>query len=197
MTATEPTPAPRPEQARALEYMRRKGTESTFAEIRGRVAATFARFGELIEPLDAPLAQRGPRPGAWSVQEVVDHLLVTDRWSLAQLRELLAGRSVDEAIPASLQSESPLDRDWAELRSDFRELHAEILATLDGASDDVSLAVTAPVVMVVKCAEPDGTMVPIHWPHRFDPKAYAILLHAHSREHIAQIERTLGELQSS
>ena len=193
---SDETPQPlRPEQVRALDYLRRKGTESTFDEIRGRVAATFERFAELIDGLDAETARRSPRAGAWSAQEVVDHLLVTDRRSLEQLRELLAGRSVDDVIPASLQSVEPLATDWDSLRAEFRALHAEILATLDTATDDLSLApASAPVVMVVQCAEPDGRLVPVHWGQRFDPKAYALILHAHSRQHIGQIERTLAEL---
>ena len=127
-------PTLRPEQTRALDYLRRKGTESTFADIRSRVAATFERFAELIDGLDEATARRSPRPGAWSAQEVVDHLLVTDRRSLEQLRELLAGRSIDDAIPASLQSANPLAADWETLRSDFETLHAEILAALDTAT---------------------------------------------------------------
>ena len=50
---------------------------------------------------------------------------------------------------------------------------------------------TAAVRMVVKCATPDGTLQAVSWDHRFDWKAYAILLHAHNREHIAQVHRIL------
>ena len=50
--------------------------------------------------------------------------------------------------------------------------------------------------MVVKCADPDGSLRPVHWLERFDWKAFAILLHAHNREHMAQIQRTLAALEA-
>ena len=46
--------------------------------------------------------------------------------------------------------------------------------------------------MVVKCAGSDGTLAPVSWVERFDWKAYSILLHAHNREHIAQVQRILS-----
>jgi len=46
--------------------------------------------------------------------------------------------------------------------------------------------------MVVKCARPDGALEPVSWLERFDWKAFSVLLHAHNREHIAQVERILN-----
>ncbi|HSF40798.1 MAG TPA: hypothetical protein VLT87_13470 [Thermoanaerobaculia bacterium] len=106
---------------------------------------------------------------------------------------MLAGESVDNPIPASLQSPHPLEREWTALLRELRAVHQDILGLLAAAKDDLPLIATAPVRMVVKCAGPDGTLEPVSWLERFDWKAYSILLHAHNREHIAQIERILNE----
>jgi hypothetical protein len=180
-----------PEQQRALEYVRRRGTEASVDSIRSRVAATYSEIEAIAEGVPAERARRRPAPSSWSVHEVVDHLIESDRPAVDQLAELLAGRSVGAPIPASLQSPQPSSTDWPALLDQFRAVHQRILALLDAATDDIPLTGTAPVEMVVKCAASDGTLQPVHWIERFDWKAYAILLHAHSREHIGQIERIL------
>jgi hypothetical protein len=193
VTASEASPPStlRPEQERALAYARRRGSEASLADIRGRVAATFAELDALLATVDAERARRAP-PSGWCVQEVADHLLVSDRPAVEQLGELLAGRSPAAAIPASLQSAAPLTADWASLRGELAGVHAVLVALLDETRDDVPLAASAPVQMVVKCADEDGTLHPVQWLERFDWKAFAILLHAHNREHIAQVQRILA-----
>jgi DinB superfamily len=184
----------RPEQERALSYARRRGTEAPLDEIRSRVASTFSEFEALVAPLPPDVARTRPSPSAWSVQEVIDHLVVSDTLALDQLTQLLRNESSDTPIPASLQSPHPLDTEWPSLLSKFTPLHQQILAVLYGASDGIPLSATAPVEMVVKCTSDDGQIAPVHWIQRFDWKAFAILLHAHNREHIAQVQRTLGSL---
>lgn len=185
-----------PEQERALAYARRRGTEAPLAGIRERVAASYALFEERVAEIPAELARRRPAPGAWSVQEVVDHLVESDAPATGQLESLLAGRDVDEPIPAGLQSSDPLALDWDELRTRFREVHRTVLERLDGASDDLPQEASAPVVMVVKHARPDGSLEPVHWIERFDWKAFSILIHAHNREHLDQVERALAALEA-
>jgi hypothetical protein len=46
--------------------------------------------------------------------------------------------------------------------------------------------------MVIKRARPDGSFEPVHWVERFDWKAFAVLIHAHNREHVDQVERILA-----
>jgi hypothetical protein len=179
-----------PEQQRALDYARRRGTEAPVESIRSRVAATFTAVEDLVERVPAEVARRQPAPSAWSVQEVVDHLVVSDRPAVQQLADLLAGRPVASPIPAGLQSAS--DVEWDELRRRFRAVHRDLLAVLATADDETPTAAKAPVEMVVKCVTADGTQRPVRWLERFDWKAFAILIHAHNREHIAQIERTLA-----
>lgn len=181
-----------PEQLRALAYVRKRGTEAPLDSIRTRVAGTYSELRALVEAVPAEVARERRSTSGWSVQEVVDHLVESDRRAVDQLGLLLAGESVDTPIPASLQSPRPLDRDWSALLHELRAVHQGILDLLAAATDDLPLTATAPVQMVVKCAGPDGTLTPVSWLERFDWKAYSILLHAHNREHIAQVERILN-----
>jgi hypothetical protein len=187
----------RPEQLQALGYARRRGSESPVAEIRARVANTYRDIEALVAAVPAETARRRPAEGAWSVLEVVDHLVVSDEPAAAQLADLLAGHSRHDVIPASLQSPGANELDWDDLRRRFATVHATIVGLLATASDDLPIAATAPVEMVVKCAAADGSRKAVHWIERFDWKAFAILLHAHNREHIGQIERTLARLRGA
>lgn len=184
--------SPLPEQQRALAYARRRGTEAPLDSIRDRIAGTYAAIEARVETLPAGIAREHRQTSLWSIQEVVDHLVESDRPAIQQLAELLAGRTVDTPIPASLQSARPLDHEWSDLLRQFRRVHQEIVDLLATATDDLPTTATAPVQMVVKCAGADGVLRPVSWLERFDWKAYAILLHAHNREHLAQIERILS-----
>lgn len=185
----------RPEQERALDYVRRRGTESLLSDIRSRVAGTYAEFEALVDTVSADQARTRPEPSGWCVQEIVDHVSVSDRLALGQLTRFLAGETVEPPIPAGLQSAAPLELDWRDLVAGFREIHRSLLATLDALSDEVPLAGSIPVEMVVKCAGADGSLGPVHWVQSFDWKAFAILLSIHNREHIAQMQRTLASFE--
>jgi DinB family protein len=187
----------RPEQTRVLEYLRAKGTEATIPELREHLAATFRKIEALLDAVPADLRSAAPGPGRWSVHEVVDHLVESHRRAVEQLRFLVAGRRpISSAIPASLQSAAPLERPWDDLLAELLSIHRGFLDLVDGTSDGTSLAVTAPVVMVVKAAQGDGA-IPLEWEEELDWKAYAQAFRAHTAEHRAQIERTLGELGKS
>jgi len=182
----------RAEQKRALDYARRRGTDAPVEAIRERVAATFATLDALVETIAPAVARDHRSTSAWSIHEVVDHLVESDRPAVEQLAQLLAGQSVEKAIPASLQSAAPLAKDWNDLRAQLRGVHSDLLAVIAVATGDEPTVATASVQMVVKCAAADGTLEPVAWLERFDWKAFAILLHAHNREHIAQIQRILA-----
>ena len=77
------------------------------------------------------------------------------------------------------------------LLQNFRTVHTMVLDVLGRANDSTPQTAVAAVQMVVKCAASDGTLRPVSWVHFFDWKAFAILLHAHNREHIAQVHRIL------
>ena len=181
-----------PEQKRALVYARKRGTLAPFSDIQARVAGTYAEIEGLVASIPAATAREHRPTSLWSIQEVVDHLVESDRPVAHQLQRLLAGNDVADPIPASLQSADPLGADWHELIQRFRTVHENVLDVLATARDTTPLSATAAVQMVVKCAGPDCTLAPVSWVERFDWKAYSILLHAHNREHIAQIHRILN-----
>lgn len=179
----------RPEQARALAYIRAKGTEAPLARVRERVAAAFAEIEALLGSIEEAEARARPLPG-WCVQEVVDHLIESHRPAVDQLEAVFAGRPPGEAIPAGLLSADPLDRSWSALLDDLRAVHARFLARLAG-EDVPAGSARIPVVMVVKVREPDGSLVPVHWVEEFDAKASALVIGLHTREHRDQIQRIL------
>jgi hypothetical protein len=181
-----------PEQLRALSYAHKRGTNAPLDSIQTRVASTYAEFEAMVDAVPPELAREHRTSSLWSVQEVVDHLVQTDRRAVEQLAQLLAGQSVDTPIPASLQSSSPLALDWAALLCEFHNVHQDIFDLLAAAADDLLTVATAPVQMVVKCVAPDGTVKPVSWVERFNWKAFSIVLHAHNREHIAQVQRILN-----
>lgn len=196
-SSTEPPPRLRPEQEAALAYARRRGTEAPVAAIAERLRRTFGELDALLDTVPEALAARSPAPGAWSVHEVVDHLVVSHRRATAQLRELLAGRKpADGPIPAGLQSPTPEATPWSELAEEIERVHQTFLRVVESANDATPLEARAPVVMVVKCVRPDGSLEPVHWVESFDWKAFAILFRMHAHEHLGQIRRVLAAVEA-
>jgi hypothetical protein len=191
--SSEP-PAPlRPEQERALAYLRENGTELPVALIRERVAAAFASLERIAGGVGEAAARAHPLPGEWSVQEVLDHLVETHRASIGELRGLLDGRRPPgPPIPAALQSPNPFARALADLLRDLGAAHAEVLALLDAAPADHATPARAPVVMVINAREPDGRERPLHWIEELDWKAYAVVFRLHVLDHLTQIRKTLA-----
>ena len=186
----------RPEQRRALDYVRAKGSEAPAAEVRRRVAAALAEIEELLATTPASRTSRRPEPTRWSIHEVVDHLVESHRPAVRDLELLLAGQSpAGGPIPAGILSPDPFRRPWPEICADLREVHRELLALLAGAGDETPTTARAAVEMVVRCATPDGGTEPVHWVERFDWKAHALLLGVHTREHAGQIRRIDGVLR--
>jgi len=186
------TTAWRPEQVKAREYLDAKGSRLPVAQIRERVAAAFAAIEGALAGVSEADARRRPLSGEWTVHEVVDHLVETHRPSIRELRDLLAGRRpAREPIPAGLQSRAPMDRQWAELLGQLSALHAETLAVLEGAAEELVTDARAPVVMVINARDPDGQMRPLHWIEELDWKAYAIVFRLHVLDHLTQVKKTL------
>jgi hypothetical protein len=188
----EPRVTLRPEQERALGYLRENGTEAPRRRIRERVAAAFAALERVVKGVAEADARARPVPGEWSVLEVVDHLVETHRASIGELRDLLDDRRpVGGPIPAALQSADPSGRPWADLVSDLVRSQAEVLSILDAVSTDGLGAARAPVVMVINAREADGRERPLHWVEELDWKAYAIIFRLHVLDHLNQIRKTL------
>jgi len=180
-------------RATAREYFRTRGTDAPLATIRTRVADALAALEQLIDGVDGATAAR--RPGSdWSVQEIVDHLLETERASLDELWCLLAGRRPPGGpIPAGLQSPAPLTRPWSWLCRELRTVHRDLLATLDGVPETYATEARVALVMVVNVEEA-GVRRPYEWVEDVDWKSYAIVLRVHAIDHMNQARKVLAAL---
>jgi DinB family protein len=186
-----------PEQIRALDYLKRKGTDTPADEIRRKVAGMVVKLEEAVDAVPVSLREVSPGPGRWSVQEIVDHLVESHRPALAQLEALLKGRTPETpAVPASLQSADPFSWSWSLLVDELSRVHDSLWDLIRDATDEHPLHVRAPIVMVVKVARPDGSLEPVQWEERLDWKAFVQALRVHSLEHVAQIERTVAEVSA-
>lgn len=187
----------RPEQIKAREYLRDKGSRLTAAKVHERVAAGFAALEAFLDGVTEAEAGVRALPGEWSIQEVVDHLVETHRPSLGELHDLLGGRRPPgEPIPAGLQSRDPLARPWPGLLRELKQLQTEVVGALAPAPDRLTGA-RAPVVMVINVKEADGCETPLHWIEELDWKAYAIVFRLHVLDHLGQARKTLRALREA
>lgn len=200
-TMTAPTmdraEAPLPEQVRANDYLRRKGTLAPVAVLREQLAAAFRGieegFGQ-VAPQERALV---PAPGAWSPHQILDHLVISHEPALLQLATLLRGETPGGiAIPADLSTPGADRRPWDELAGALATLHRRFEALLAGVDDARSLAPKAVIEMVVKAETGGPAPVPLHWFEELDWKAFVQALRVHTREHQAQLDRTLVTLRA-
>jgi hypothetical protein len=186
----------RPERTAALEYLRRKGTDAPVAKLLSGLRSTFRTFEQTIERVPEAVRSRRPGATAWSVHEIVDHLVQTHRPAVRELRALCAGVPPDGGpIPARLRSANPFDRTWAALVVDLMDVHAQVVGLVEEAGDTTPVTAKAPFVIVVKSQGPGAPEV-IEWVEALDWKAYAQALRIHTHEHNAQVERTLTALHA-
>lgn len=177
-----------PDQTRAVEYLRRKGTEAPVADVRSKVAETFRELDELVAGIPAEVVRTRPRPGRWCVQEVVDHMIQSHRPAGEELAGLLQGRAPEgDPIPAHLQSPDAMEKDWPALVREMSAVHGRFADLVAEAPEDAVLEVRAPLVMVI-----DGR----EWIEDLDWKAYAMAFRAHALGHAGQIRAILAELSS-
>ncbi|MCC6155267.1 MAG: DinB family protein, partial [Candidatus Hydrogenedentes bacterium] len=181
-----------PEQIRAIDFLRLKGTQAELPKLREQLVKAFVTLETLAD--DVPPAWRAVRPrgGAWSVHEVVDHLVATHRLAASELRELVAGRRpVGEPIAPGLVSDDPFAVTWDALVSQLREVHRDFLDAANAGEEDTPLDLRTPIVMVVKVPGADGKPTPIAWSYDLDWKAYVQAFRFHTLEHVEQIKRIL------
>lgn len=175
-----------PEQTRAVEYLRRSGTQAPVADIRRKVAETFRELDELVAGIPEAAVRVRPRPGRWCVQEVVDHLIVSHRPAGEELAGLLQGETPEgEPIPAHLQSPDVMEKEWPALVREMSAVHERFASLVAEAPEDTPLQARAPLVMVIEGME---------WIEELDWKAYAIAFRAHALGHAGQIRAILAEL---
>src|SRR5262245_49602993 len=124
-------------KAKARDYFRTRCTEAPAATIRASIREACESLETFLASVPAPAANVAPRPGEWSIQETVDHLVETYRPGLDELRCPLGGESPPgEPIPASLRSKAPRLRPWPWLLREVKEIHGDVGAMLAAVPDD-------------------------------------------------------------
>ena len=175
-------------RARLMAHIRSRGTDADPAAVHQKLSGTYAQFDGLLAGLSAEAATAAPSPGEWSVRDVVDHLLESERAGLDELRCLVAGEvPPGPPIPASLRSKAPQHRPWPWLLAEMARTHADILAVVASGPAYAPGEPTAPGVF---WAEVAGE--PVEWIEEMDWRAYAAVLRVHTLEHLAQIRAILG-----
>jgi len=184
-------------RAAAVEYLRRKGTEAPVSKLIAGLRSAAQRFEQTIEGVPEELRSRRPSAAAWSVHEIVDHLVESNRPAVAELRQLCQGTSPGGGpIPAHLTSPDARQRPWPDLVAELKRINAELIAIVAAASDTTPLEARAASVIVVKVpGEPKPAV--LEWVERLDWKAYTQALRIHMHEHTAQVERTVSAVSQS
>jgi hypothetical protein len=187
----------RPECTAAVDYLRRTGTEAPIAKLAAGLRTIFARLERAADRTPSNVRSQRPSAYAWSVHEIVDHLVETHRAAAEELRSLSAGiEPAGGPIPARLRSISPFARPWPVLFEELKEIHGRIIETVANADPTVPLTARAPFVMVLKVNAAHGIDV-VEWEERLDWKAYAQGIRVHCHEHLAQIERTVAAVHGA
>jgi len=83
----------RPEQAAAVAYLKRKGTEASAARLQAGLKATFRQFEQALDRVPEAVRSRRLSTSAWSIHEIGDHLVESHRPAVMELRDLCAGIS--------------------------------------------------------------------------------------------------------
>jgi hypothetical protein len=176
-----------PEQRRALDYLKRKGTQASIEVLREQTREAFASVERSFAGVAAHERVMAPAGGKWSPHEILDHLVLSHGPAVSQLASLLEGVSPgDLAIPADLHR-APHERpEWDVSLSQLAAIHQELLALLDAASGEHSLEPTAVVEMVVKIGSERRC-----WHERLDWKAFVQGIRVHTLEHENQLRKTL------
>jgi hypothetical protein len=168
---------------RIMAHVRSRGTDADPAAVHQKLAAAYAQFDGTLAGLSEETATAVPAPGEWSVRDVADHLLESERPGLDEIRCLVAGEvPPGPPVPASLRSKAPRHRPWPWLVAELARVHADILAAVAGGPAPSAGEPTAPGVF---WAEVNGE--PAEWIEELDWRAYAAVLRVHTLEHLGQI----------
>jgi hypothetical protein len=182
-----------PEQVRARDYLVRKGTLAPLAPLRMKLRETFAKIEGAFDSVAAEERDRVPAPGKWSPREILDHLVLSHGPAIPQMKSLLSGVSPEGvAVPAGLHRPHEERPSWAELRVRLGEIHRQLTALLDQATDDLSLEPKAVIEMVIKVDDQ-----PRHWFESIDWKALTQAIRVHTLEHDHQLQRTLTGIRET
>src|SRR2546423_14504993 len=93
---------------RIMAHIRSRGTDAPPAAVHQKLAAAYSQFDTTLAGLAEGVATAVPAPGEWSVRDVADHLLESERPGLDELRCLAAGEAPPgPPLPARLRSRAP------------------------------------------------------------------------------------------
>lgn len=183
----------RPEQQRALDYLERKGTQASAADVRGQMEKAFTRLEARLESLAGHPTHDRPSEHVWSLVEIVDHLVESHRPAVVQLRAALRGEDPGPPIPAGLVSDAARSVGWSETVAALQAVHRSFLDALSEAADPSAIGGPSsskiPVVMVVRAEASDGTPEVLEWVEELHWKAFAVAFRVHTLEHLAQLDR--------
>src|SRR5436853_2325375 len=116
---------------RIMAHVRSRGTDAEPAAVHQKLAAAYAQFDTTLAGLSPEEAGAAPAPGEWSVRDVADHMLESERPGLDEMRCLVAGEAPGgPPIPASLRSKAPQHRPWPWLCSELARLHGDLVETV-------------------------------------------------------------------
>jgi DinB family protein len=185
---TAPTETFEAVRDRIMAHVRSRGTEAEPAAVYQKLAAAYAQFDGLLAGLSVESATAVPAPGEWSVRDVADHLLESERAGLDELRCLVASEAPPAPpVPASLRSKAPHHRPWPWLAAEVARTHADILAAVAVGPASAPGEPTAPAVFWAEIAGE-----PTEWIEELDWRAYAAVLRVHVLEHLAQIRAIIA-----
>lgn len=180
-----------PEQVRARDYLVRKGTLAPLDTLRSKLREACAKVEGALDGVAMDERDRIPMPGKWSPREILDHLVLSHGPAIPQLESLLGGVTPEGvAVPAGLHRPDAARPPWNQLREQLGEIHRQLNALLDQATDDLSLQPKAVIEMVIKI---DGQAK--HWLESIDWKALVQAIRVHTLEHDQQLERTLASIR--
>ena len=173
---------------RIMAHIRSRGTDAEPAAVHQKLATAYAQLDTTLAGLGPEQATTAPAPGEWSVRDVADHLLESERPGLDELRSLVAGEApAGPPVPASLRSKAPQHRPWPWLCAELARVHADVLETVASGPPAAAGEATAPAVF---WAEVAGEAV--EWIEPLDWRAYGAILRVHALEHLAQVRAILA-----
>src|SRR5262245_13365993 len=183
-------------RARIVEYLRRRAASLDASQIRARVRAGGAEFEAALAGLEEPMARRPPRPGEWTIAQVVDHIAQSTVRAAEELRHLLAGRRppgppVYEGLVSGASHRVP----WPELVEGLREASAALDAVLAEAAcrpPGEEGGPSAPAILTTGAPDPGSEaelfVAELSW------KEYALVQRLHFLDHREQIRRIRAAL---
>jgi hypothetical protein len=181
-----------PESVQALEYLRTRAAKLGAAGLRERVRAAAQELENTVAAVSETEARARPCAGKWTIAEVVDHIAQTQIRAVEELRHLLAGkRPPGPPVYEALRSGAAAWAPWAELIEGMRSANREMVAVLEGLSDETSLPERATVrsILVVGRLRADGHSEPQTFAVELGWKEYVLAQRLHLIEHRNQIKK--------